>query len=61
MWRQRPDLPTHYTFPSVLVSQPTSETAGVPAAGCHRSLAGIEFFLGLLQFHHAAPVCGSLT
>jgi hypothetical protein len=57
-WRQRPNTPTHYTHPSI--SQPTSETAGVPAAGCHCSLVGIGFVLGLLPFHHAAPARGSL-
>jgi len=53
------DPPTHYTLPSI--SQPTSETVSVPAAGCHCSFVGIGFFLGLLPFHHAAPAYGSLT
>jgi hypothetical protein len=59
-WRWRPDHPTHYTHPSI--SQPISETVGVPAAGCHCSLVGTGFFFfGLLPFHHAAPARGSLT
>jgi len=59
-WRQRPKPPAHYTHSSIL--QPTSETAGVPVAGCHCSLVGTGlFFFGLLPFHHAAPARGSLT
>jgi len=53
-WRQRPKPPTHYTYPSI--SQPTSETAGVPAAGCHYSLVGIGvFFSWALAFPPRGP------
>jgi len=44
-WRQRPKPLTHYTHPSIL--QPTSETAGVPAAGCRCSLVGTGFVVFL--------------
>ena len=54
-WRQRPKPPTHYTHPSI--SQPASEAAGVPAAGCHCSLVGTGFFLWAL----ALPPCGPCT
>ena len=52
-WRQRPNTPTHYTHPSIL--HPTSETAGVPVAGCHCSLIGTGFFPWALALPPRGP------